>query len=45
MSVEIGHGSFLRRIAIMVGAGHVPGLNAVIKGAAITAGSYNLRLR
>ena len=38
MSKEIGHGSFLRRIAIMVGAGHVPGLNAVIMGAAMAAG-------
>ena len=38
MSKEIGHGSFHRRIAIMVGAGHVPGLNAVIMGAAMAAG-------
>ena len=38
MSKEIGHGSFLRRIAIMVGAGHVPGINAVIMGAAMAAG-------
>jgi len=35
---EIGHGSFLRRIAVMVGAGHVPGLNAVVMGAALAAG-------
>ena len=27
-----------RRIAIMVGAGFVPGMNAVIKGAALAAG-------
>ena len=38
MSTEIGHGSFLRRIAINVGAGYVPGINAVITGAAIAAG-------
>jgi ATP-dependent phosphofructokinase / diphosphate-dependent phosphofructokinase len=38
MSIEIGHGSFLRRIAINVGAGYVPGLNAVVKGAALAAG-------
>ena len=38
MSKEIGHASFLRRIAIMVGAGHVPGVNAVIMGAAMAAG-------
>ena len=38
MSREIGHASFQRRIAIMVGAGHVPGINAVIMGAAKAAG-------
>jgi 6-phosphofructokinase 1 len=38
VSKEIGHASFHRRIAIMVGAGHVPGLNAVIMGAAMAAG-------
>ena len=38
MSTEIGHGSFLRRIAINVGAGYVPGLNAVIMGAAMAGG-------
>lgn len=37
MPREIGHGSFQRRIAIMVGAGHVPGINAVIMGAAKAA--------
>ena len=37
MTREIGHGSFQRRIAIMVGAGHVPGINAVIMGAARAA--------
>ena len=35
---EIGHGNFQRRIAIMVGAGYIPGLNAVILGAALAAG-------
>jgi len=38
MNQQIGHDSFLRRIAIMVGAGHVPGINAVIMGAARAAG-------
>jgi 6-phosphofructokinase len=38
MSTEIEIGSFLRRIAINVGAGFVPGINAVITGAAIAAG-------
>ena len=38
MSTEIGHGSFHRRIAINVGAGYVPGINAVITGAAMAAG-------
>ena len=39
MAQEIGHGSSLKRIAIMVGAGHVPGINAVIIGAATAAGN------
>jgi len=38
MSKEIGHASFLRRIAINVGAGFVPGMNSVIMGAALAAG-------
>ena len=38
MTTEIGHGSFLRRIAINVGAGFVPGMNAVMMGAALAAG-------
>jgi 6-phosphofructokinase len=38
MTKEIGHDSLQRRIAIMVGAGHVPGINAVIMGAALSAG-------
>ena len=39
MTREIGHASFRRRIAIMVGAGHVPGINAVIMGVAKAAGN------
>lgn len=38
MITEIGHGSFHRRIAINMGAGFVPGINAVITGAAMAAG-------
>ena len=38
MSIEIGHGSFLRRIAIHTGADFVPGINAVVMGAALAAG-------
>ncbi len=38
MSREVGHASFQRRVAIMVGAGYVPGINAVILGAALAAG-------
>jgi 6-phosphofructokinase 1 len=38
MIQEIGHGSFLRRIAINVGAGFVPGINSVVMGAALAAG-------
>ena len=37
MVKEIGHGSFMRRIGINVGAGYVPGLNAVVMGAALAA--------
>ena len=33
-----------RRIAIMVGAGYVPGINAVITGAAIAAGKMGWEL-
>lgn len=44
MSVEIGRGSFLRRIAIMVGAGYVPGINAVVMGAAMAAGRLGWEL-
>ena len=44
MSIEIGHGSFLRRIAIHTGAGFVPGINAVVKGAALAAGKLGWEL-
>lgn len=44
MSTEIGHGSFLRRVGIMVGAGYVPGINAVITGAAMAAGKMGWEL-
>jgi len=38
MSIEAGHAGLIRRIAINTGAGYVPGLNAVIMGAALAAG-------
>ena len=38
MSTEIGHACFRSRIAINVGAGFVPGMNAVVQGAAMAAG-------
>jgi ATP-dependent phosphofructokinase / diphosphate-dependent phosphofructokinase len=38
MSIEVGHASFRRRIAIVVGAGYVPGMNSVVMGAALAAG-------
>jgi ATP-dependent phosphofructokinase / diphosphate-dependent phosphofructokinase len=38
VSTEIGHASFLRRIAIHTGAGFVPGMNSVVMGAALAAG-------
>jgi ATP-dependent phosphofructokinase / diphosphate-dependent phosphofructokinase len=38
MTTEIGHSSYLRRIAINVGAGFVPGMNAVVMGTALAAG-------
>ncbi len=37
MPREIGHAGIHNRIGIMVGAGHVPGMNAVIMGAALAA--------
>ena len=38
MSIEAGRAGLVRRIAINVGAGYVPGMNAVIRGAALAAG-------
>jgi len=38
MSIEIGHAGSIRRIAINVGAGFVPGMNSVVMGAAMAAG-------
>lgn len=38
MSSEKGHGSSFKRIAINVGAGYVPGMNAVVMGTALAAG-------
>jgi len=38
MSIEIGHAGSIRRIAVNVGAGYVPGINAVVMGAALAAG-------
>ncbi len=38
MNTEMGHGGARRRIAIMTGAGFVPGMNAVVMGAALAAG-------
>ena len=38
MSTVMGNGSPPRRIAIMAGAGFIPGMNAVVMGAALAAG-------
>ena len=38
MTTKEGHDSLPRRIAIMAGAGFVPGMNAVVMGAALAAG-------
>jgi len=38
MIEQVGHGGILRRIGINVGAGCVPGINAVTAGAAQAAG-------
>ena len=38
MIKEVGQGSFVRRIAINVGAGYVPGLNSVVMGTTLAAG-------
>ena len=44
MSIEAGHASFVKRIAINVGADYVPGMNAVIMGAALAAGKLGWEL-
>jgi 6-phosphofructokinase 1 len=38
MSTEIGNACFRSRIAVNVGAGFVPGMNAVVMGVAMAAG-------
>ena len=38
MNREGGHGNYRERLAIVVGAGFVPGMNAVIMGTALAAG-------
>ena len=38
MSIELGHAGSIRRIAINVGAGFVPGMNSVLMGAALAGG-------
>ena len=40
MVKEIGHASFLRRIAFMVGGGFTPGVNALITGAGLAANKW-----
>ena len=40
MSKETGH----KRIAIMVGAGYIPGINAVVAGASLAAGKFGWEL-
>ena len=44
MSIETGHASLVKRIAINVGADYVPGMNAVIMGAALAAGKLGWEL-
>jgi 6-phosphofructokinase len=44
MNAQIGHASSPRRIAIMMGAGFVPGMNAVVMGAALAAGKMGWEL-
>ena len=44
MIKEAGHGSSLRRIAINVGAGYVPGLNSVVMGTALAAAKLGWEL-
>lgn len=44
MNTETGHAGSPRRIAIMTGAGFVPGMNAVVMGAALAAGELGWEL-
>ena len=44
MSMETDHGRSLRRIAIHTGADFIPGLNAVVMGAALAAGKLGWEL-
>lgn len=44
MRKEVGNSRFVKRIAINVGAGYVPGMNAVIMGAALAAGKLGWEL-
>ena len=44
MSTEKSRSSVSRRIAIMVGAGYIPGINAVVMGAALAAGKMGWEL-
>ena len=44
MITDEGHASSSKRIAIMVGAGYIPGINAVVAGAALAAGKLGWEL-
>ena len=44
MITDKGHASSSKRIAIMVGAGYIPGINAVVAGAALAAGKLGWEL-
>ena len=44
MNTEKGQGSILRRVAILVGAGYIPGINAVVAGASLAASKLGWEL-
>ena len=44
MSTETGHSTFHKRVAIMVGAGYIPGINAVVAGASLAASKLGWEL-
>ncbi len=44
MSTDKGHGIPRKRVAIMVGAGYVPGINAVVAGASLAASKLGWEL-